>query len=372
MNAPRIVVVGGTGFYGRYLVADVLENTDAVVRVIARGPARPPFTDPRVEVVAADHTDVDALARLSAGAAALVHCAGPYQTIPGGTAPLGPVHAAIRAGVPYVDLAEDEPFRRAVLDIAATAEVPVLTGASVVPGLQVIAVADLAAGLDRVDEIRCAAAPDTRRHRGPAMFRAMMHGVGTPFDAPRGDRPERVHGWSEPEWVRFPPPVDRRLVHQVYAMADLTVLPEMYGARTVTFKAGTEHAWLNRTLGWFATARARTGRPRHPERLTPVVRALSWLIGRFGDEAGGFLAEVHGTLDGTPVRRALGMTAADGGGRIPSLLAGIATAELLGGRLTAPGPVPLDAWLPPDRAWTELAKRGIALWHDNGSGWRLR
>ncbi|GAA3383697.1 NAD(P)H-binding protein [Cryptosporangium minutisporangium] len=370
MAAPRIVVVGGTGFYGRYLIADVLAHSDAEVRVVARGPAQPPFPDPRVEVVAADHTDVAALARLVAGAAAVVHCAGPYQAMPGRGLPLGPALAAINAGVPYVDLAEDGPFRRAVLDVATGATAPVLTGASVVPGLQVIAVAELAAGLDRVDEIRCAAAPDTRRHRGPAMFRAMLHGLGAPFDAPRGGRPTRVYGWSEPEWVRFPPPVGRRLVYQVYEMADLAVLAELYGAGTISFKAGTEHAGLNRLLGWAAAARARTGKPRRAERFTPVVRGLSWLAGRVGNEAGGFLVEVRGARAERPVRCALGMTAAVGGGRMPSLLAGIAVTELLAGRLTAPGPVALDAWLSPERAWAELAARGVALWRDDGSGWQ--
>ncbi|MET7403419.1 NAD(P)H-binding protein [Dactylosporangium sp. NPDC005572] len=354
---PSVIVVGGTGFYGRYLVADLLRYTGADVVVVARRPARPAFADPRVRVVAGDHADVPALRRVAAGAAALVHCAGPYQTLP-----LGPAVAAIEAGVPYVDLAEDGPFRQAVLERAATATAPVLTGASVVPGLQVIAVQDLAEGLDRVDEVRCAAAPDTRKHRGPAMFEAMLRGVGVPFDAPRGGRPVRVHGWSEGEWVPFPPPVGRRLVHQVYAMADLTELAARFGAGTISFKAGTEHAWLNRLLGAAATVRARTGRPRRAERFTAVVRAMSWLAGRFGDEAGGFLVEVADRRDGRPVRRALGMTAARDGGRMPSLLAGIAVEEILAGRLSAPGEVPLDGWLPPPRAWAALTARGLDLW----------
>ncbi|GGM54835.1 saccharopine dehydrogenase family protein [Dactylosporangium sucinum] len=368
MSQPKtVVVVGGTGFYGRYLVADVLRYTGADVVVVARRPARPAFADPRVRVVRADHADAAALRRIVTDAAALVHCAGPYQTLP-----LGPAIAAIDAGVPYVDLAEDGPFRAAVLQRAATATAPVLTGASVVPALQVIAVQDLAEGLDRVDEIRCAAAPDTRRHRGPAMFEAMLRGVGVPFEAPRGGRPVRVHGWSEGEWVRFPPPVGRRLVHQVYAMADLTVLAERFGAGTISFKAGTEHAWLNRLLAAAATVRARTGRPRRAELGTPAVRAMSWLAGRFGDEAGGFLVEVAGRRAGHPVRRALGMTAARDGGRMPSLPAGIAVEEILAGRLSAPGAAPLDAWLPPSRAWAALAARGIDLWRDEAypTAWR--
>jgi hypothetical protein len=180
-----------------------------------------------------------------------------------------------------------------------------------------------------------------------------------------------VHGWSEPEWVCFPSPLGRRLVYQVYEMADLDVLVELFGAQTVAFKAGSEYAWLNWALATAAAARARFGRPRRPERFTSLVRGLSWLVGRAGDDAGGFFVEVTGHHDGRVRRRAIGMTAEREGGRIPALLAAIAVEEVLAGRLSRPGVTPLDGWLTAERMWSGLAARDVALWQrTDESAWQ--
>jgi hypothetical protein len=316
-----------------------------------------------VRVAAADHHDVATVAQLVAGSAAVVHCAGPFQALPGRRGhPLGPLRAALAAGVPYVDISEDRAFRRAVLAIADGADVPVLTGASVVPGLEVIAAAELARGLDEVIAIRGAAAPDTRRHRGDAMFRAMLHGAGRAFSAPRAGVVTQVRGWSEPEWVLFPPPLGRRLVYQVYEMADLDLLVEAFAAGTVSFKAGCEFAWLNQALGAAAAVRARFSRPRHLERFTPLVRGFSWLVGRAGNEAGGFLIELTGRRGARLIRHAIGLTAERDGGRIPAMLAAIATEELLTERQHRPGVVPLHEWLAAEQVWSALIARDVVLW----------
>ncbi|MFE0258090.1 saccharopine dehydrogenase family protein [Streptomyces sp. NPDC059010] len=372
MGESNIVVVGGSGFYGRYVVADLLRRPDVRVTVVSRRAPHPAFASDRVRWAAGDRDAPERLAELLGDAAAVVHCAGPFQALDGpGSHPLGPLRAAVSAGVPYVDICEDRAFLRAASTLARSATAPVLTGASVVPGLQALIVHDLARGMDRVDTVLCCAAPDTRRHRGPAMFEAMMHGAGLPFTAPRGGVPTVVHGWSEPEWTLFPPPVGSRLVHQVYEMADLDVLAELCDAGTIAFKAGTEFTAVNRALGLFATLRARTGRPRATRRWTPLVRAMSWLVGRVGDEAGGFTVTVSGERGGRPITRRLGMTARQDGGRIPSLLAGIAVDHLLTGRLPTPGLVPLHSWLAPHELRTALRERGIGLWRgDDEDEWR--
>ncbi|WP_189132667.1 NAD-dependent epimerase/dehydratase family protein [Wenjunlia tyrosinilytica] len=375
MGESRVVVVGGTGFYGRYVVADLLRRPRVRVTVVARhAPPRNAFPADRVDWAIADRGDVIELSRIvedsAAGrTAAVVHCAGPFQSIDRADSdPLGPLRAALAAGVPYIDICEDRAFRRNAVALAESAKAPVLTGASVVPGMQALLVADLARGLDGVHSIRCAAAPDTRRHRGPAMFEAMLHGAGLRFTAPRAGVPTVVHGWSEPEWVTFPPPIGRRLVHQVYEMADLDVLPELFRAATVSFKAGSEFTVLNRALGAFAAVRARTGLPRHAHHWTPVVRGASWLAGRAGDEAGGFMVSVTGERGGRTVTRSVGMTALEHGGRIPSLLAGIAVERLLAGGLDGSGVVPLDSWLSPAELHTALVERGVRLWRGSDEG----
>ncbi|MCZ0990834.1 NAD(P)H-binding protein [Streptomyces diastatochromogenes] len=366
MGESNIVVVGGSGFYGRYVVADLLRRPDVRVTVVSRRPPHPAFASDRVRWVAGDRDAPERLGDLLGDAVAVVHCAARSRpwTAPAPTRS-GRCGRRWPPGFRTWTSARTAAFCAAAT-VARSATAPVLTGASVVPGLQALIVHDLAHGMDRVDGVLCCAAPDTRRHRGPAMFEAMMHGAGLPFTAPRGGVPTVVHGWSEPEWTVFPPPVGRRLVHQVYEMADLDVLAELCGARTIAFKAGTEFTVVNRALGLFAALRARTGRPRATRRWTPLVRAVSWLVGRVGDEAGGFTVTVRG------VRRAAGHppTGHDGpAGRRPHSL----TARRHRRRPPAGGPAPHHRPRPaPLLAGTARTARGAARPRDRPVAERRR
>uniref|UniRef100_UPI0011781165 NAD-dependent epimerase/dehydratase family protein n=1 Tax=Amycolatopsis kentuckyensis TaxID=218823 RepID=UPI0011781165 len=72
-----IAVTGGTGFLGAHTVA-LLVAAGARVRVLARDPAAGTVPD-GVEVVPGDVTDEVAVARLVAGADAVLHAAGVYS-----------------------------------------------------------------------------------------------------------------------------------------------------------------------------------------------------------------------------------------------------------------------------------------------------
>jgi len=367
-HGRRVAVVGGSGFYGRYLVADLLRFTTAQVLVISRrAPQRLHQTD-RVVPIACDLRDPRALREAIGGSAVVVHCAGPFQQLP-----LEPLRAAITTGVHYVDISEDRAYRRRVLAMDAEARaagIVVLNGASVVPGMQVLFTQLLRPRFDQLLAVCGSAAPDTRRHRGRAMFHTMLLGAGRPFQAPRDGLPVRVYGWREPEWFTFPPPVGRRLHYLVLEMADLDVLPELFGVGTVTFKAGCEFPLLNRLLGRAAALRARTGHPRL-EAYTSLVRGLSWLVGRFGNDAGGVIFEVAGRHRGMPQRQAIAVVGERDGGRIPAVLAGMAVQELLAGRLAAPGVADLRSWLPQDRLIQGLVRRGLRLWwRQDGGVWQ--
>jgi Saccharopine dehydrogenase NADP binding domain len=361
----RIAVVGGGGFYGRYLVADLLRFTDAEVLVASRHAPQRLRAGDRVAPVACDLRDPLALREAIRGSTVVVHCAGPFQQLP-----LEPLHAAIATGVHYVDIAEDRAYRRRVLAMDAQARaagIVALNGASVVPGMEALFTELLRPRFDELLAVHGSAAPDTRRHRGHAMFHTMLLGAGRPFQAPRDGQPVRVHGWHEPEWFDFPPPVGRRRHYQVLEMADLDVLPELFGIGTVTFKAGSEFPWLNRLLGAAAALRARTGHPRL-EAYTPLVRGLSWLVGRCGNDAGGVILEVAGRRDGMARRQAVAVVGEHDGGRIPAVLAGMAVQELLAGRLATPGVTDLRSWLPPDRLIQGLVRRGLRLWWRQDAG----
>lgn len=368
LPAKRVLVLGGGGFYGRYLVNDLLRFTDAEIVVASRTPPTAWPQEPRVSLARCDVSDAAALDRVVAGVDVVVHCAGPFHTLP-----LGPLHAALRAGVPYVDIAEDRAFLHAVHDLEAARQSSgaVMSGLSVSPGMEALFGQRLATRFDRMTSLRTFAAPDTRKHRGPAMFNTMLTGVGAAFQQPRDGTMRTVHGWTEGEWVEFPPPVGKRLTYLVLEMANLDLIPALLGVGTVEFKAGTEWPSLNRMLNAAARIRAATGHPAW-ERMTPLVRGFSWLVGRVGKDEGGVIFEGTGLVNGETQRHRIALMGERDGGLIPSVLAAIAVARLLTGELQAQGLVPLDGWIAPGSLLRELTRRSLAVWEwpHGVAGWQ--
>jgi hypothetical protein len=152
-----------------------------------------------------------------------------------------------------------------------------------------------------------------------------------------------------------------RLTYLVLEMADLDLLPELFGVKTVEFKAGTEWPPLNRLLGAAARIRTLTGHPDW-ERFTPIIRAFSWLAGRLGKDEGGVIFEIGGLRQGAPITQRMAVVARRDGGLIPAVLAGIATARLLSGSLATKGIVPVHQWITSEELIRELQARGLEIW----------
>ncbi|MBV1850488.1 saccharopine dehydrogenase family protein [Catellatospora tritici] len=104
MNAGQTVAVyGAYGHTGRFVVAQLRER--GFVPVLSgrdAGKLRALAAETGYEARPASIDDPDALDRVLAGAAAVVNCAGPFATT---AAPV--IEAALRAGIPYVDVAAE-------------------------------------------------------------------------------------------------------------------------------------------------------------------------------------------------------------------------------------------------------------------------
>jgi hypothetical protein len=366
---PTIVVYGGSGFFGRLVVNDLLGHTEARLVIASRRSPWHPMVNSRVAYVCSDLNDIASVRATLVGASVVVHCAGPYQfqdpTL---------VRAAIESGVHYVDLAEDPEFVRQTLGFhkaAQRADVAIVSGASVVPGLTALLAQAL--HFDRADSIRTFVAPGTCGSRGLATVRSLLSGVGRPLRLLRGGRETMARGWSKPEWVEFPPPIGWRLQYLAIETADRDVLSRELGAQSIEFKAGSEFPWVNRSLGAVARLRARTNFPSLERWANPIRKYLQ-LLGRFGTDAGGVIVEVAGILNCELTLQQVAVTAAGEGERIPSLLAAIGAAALLRGELTARGALRLSTWLPTTQLFEELHRRGLQVWLKPGvdADWRRR
>ena len=129
-TADAVVVYGATGHTGRFVVGELLERGFAPV-LSGRDGARLEALAERwgeVAVRPAKVDDPDSLDRALAGAAAVINCAGPFA-VTGGPV----VEAALRAGIPYVDVAaEIEANASMFTDYAEAAR---KTGTPVVPAM---------------------------------------------------------------------------------------------------------------------------------------------------------------------------------------------------------------------------------------------
>jgi hypothetical protein len=357
-NSGQVVVFGGHGFYGRYLVQDLLAQTGCSIVVAGRRPVLHGWPRDRVQARRCDVRDAEAVRQVVATADLVAHCAGPFQSLP-----LEPARAAARLGKPYIDISEDRQFHREVSTLEAEAEGSgslMMPGLSVVPGMVLMFTELATQRLEQISSVHTYAAPDTRRHRGAAMFHAMLRGVGRPYLTRRAGSAITVYGWTEAEWMTFPSPIGRRLTFLVLEMADVDVVREFFQAES-DFKAGCEWQWINRALNLCAVTRSRFGHPQL-ERWTPIIRAVSWMIGRFGNEAGGVVFAFHGTRGGTDTELAYAVTSPRHGARIPAMLAGIGAQRILNGAMGRTGVVRRQDWLTGLELADALKARGLALW----------
>ncbi|GAB3673666.1 saccharopine dehydrogenase NADP-binding domain-containing protein [Actinocorallia lasiicapitis] len=225
MNAA-VVVYGATGHTGGFVVAELRRRG---VPVIASGRDAARLGElaagrDGVEARAASVDDPHALDRALAGAAAVINCAGPFAVT---AKPV--IEAALRAGIPYLDVAaEIEANAATFADSAARA-----AGTAIVPAMAFYGglgdlLATAAMGEWKTAEEAHVAYGLSSWHPTPGTREA-----GRVSHDRRGGRRVRFAGGElryhddapvQREWV-FPEPLGARQVIAEFTMADVVTLP---------------------------------------------------------------------------------------------------------------------------------------------------
>jgi NAD(P)-dependent dehydrogenase (short-subunit alcohol dehydrogenase family) len=227
-TADAVVVYGATGHTGRFVVGELLERGFAPV-VSGRDAARlEALAGERGEVAVRPATvdDPYSLDRALSGAAAVINCAGPFA-VTGGPV----VEAALRAGIPYVDVAAEIEANASMF--ADHAEAARRTGTPVVPAMAFYGglgdllvtaaagewtaadVAHIAYGLSSWHPTAGTRVAGQVSHERRSGRRVRFTGGALEYHDDKA---------SEQDWL-FPGPLGRRRVIAEFTMADVITVP---------------------------------------------------------------------------------------------------------------------------------------------------
>ncbi|GAB3037424.1 saccharopine dehydrogenase NADP-binding domain-containing protein [Oleiagrimonas citrea] len=323
-----VLLLGGYGFFGRRLAQRLARIEGLRILVAGRRKMRAAelcehlraaFPATRFEPLALDVRAEDLTRALrGTGAQAVVHTCGPFQGQDYRVA-----KACIEAGIHYVDLADGRAFVCGfgeLDDLARSAGVLAVSGASSVPSLSEAAVRACSADMVAVECIDIGISPGNRTERGLATVEAILGYCGVRFDAWTDARAQPVTGWLRPRRFRYPAPIGARWLSDC-DVPDLELLPTRFpDVKDVRFRAGLELRVLHFGMVAMAALR-RLGLVRDWSRH---ARWLKWIGDRFrhlGSEDGCMHVEVEGIdAHGRRLRRRWLLVAEQGDGPyVPTL-----------------------------------------------------
>jgi hypothetical protein len=330
MSDATVLVVGGSGYFGRLLVDELCRFTTCDIVIGGRDQTKiaqiinASEHKNRLRAQAMDLRQPDSIDIALSNVEVAICAAGPFQSFP-----LTLVERCIEQKIPYIDLADARAFVRGVNQLpgARSAASAVCSGWSAVPALSGALAAIASRGFEELHKIHSQIAPGNKAPRGQSTVSSLLESVGQKHQLWRNDKWETASGWSEPCGFSFPSPIGYRLGRLV-DVADYDIFPEKFKAQTVEFRVSSELEFLNKgvdVLSWFV--RRNLAPPLTP--FTPIFQSSMALFGLFGSDAGAVGVECTGRKGNETVRRRASIVAERLGHWIPIMPATIMTKRII-------------------------------------------
>ena len=328
----RIIVAGGTGFFGGA----------AVERLRADGCE--PIIASRTGGMRLDVEDRGSIGTLLRQGDVVLDAVGPFQDR---TTTL--VQAAEAIGFDVVDISDSLTYCERVL-ARRSAGVRLLTACSSVSVVPASCV--MVSGITRPTRASTFLAPETRYTARPGAGTSLLRSIGRPIRVWRGGALVRRIGWSEAQPFPMPRPIGP-LECRLMETADAVTLPPVWPSlRDVDFWVDTHIAALNRLLTWAAGwGVASWFESRYVQRIgLPVVRGL-------GPKGGAMGVQIEG--EGRIAR--FGIVAEHRGYYTPIVPAVIAAKRIAEGRFQGTGVIPADRQVDPEEVFAYLRAIGLRV-----------
>ena len=337
MTARNILIIGGTGVFGKRLVRHLSGQPGLVLFVSSRRAAKAEafiqsLQNPRAELhpVTLD-TEVNLQEQLDRiRPDIVVDCSGPFQGAGYQTA-----QAALASGAHFIDLADARDYLAGfvdALDITARQNnVSALAGASSTPTLSTCVVRNLTVGWQRVDTIDIAITPGGKSDVGRSVIAAILTYAGKDVPVWANGRLSKTIGWQGGTRIHVPGLGYRRVAAvETYDAEYLGPLLDVQSR--VSFSAGLESAIEQRGIETIAALR-KSGIIGSVTALIPLLLKSRQITRIPTSTSGGMLVEVRGLdADGAMTEATWSLVAhQDHGPNIPILPAAAAIRILLSG-----------------------------------------
>ncbi len=226
------------------------------------------------------------LAKLKPSAA--INTCGPFQL-----ADYSIAETCIDEAIPYIDLSDGRDFVCGISELdqsAKDAGIPVISGASTVPGLSSAVLKEFGPEFSQITSMKFGISPGQKAERGLATTKGILSYVGKPLRPYSSVKPS-VFGWQDLYLQRYPEIGNRWMAN--CDIPDLDLLPKAYRVDKIQFSAGLELTPLHLGL-WMMSWLVRLGIPIDLPRLSgPLLKISNW-FNYFGSADGG----MHILLDG--------------------------------------------------------------------------
>ena len=257
----------------------------------------------------------------------VIHTGGPFQGQSYAVA-----RSCIDAGVNYCDLADCRTFVNGIDALDARAKqagVVILSGCSSVPTLSSAIIDQYRHRFQRIDSIEHGISSSAKMP-GLSTVEGVLAYAGKPIKQLKNGQVHEVSGWQDLT-LRKMPQLGTRLLANV-DVPDMDIFPGRYGAKTLSFKAGSGLKLGGLANGLLAEA-LRIGLVRDPAVWAARLHRWGTRFERFGDGKSAMYIDVKGQgSDGKPLSMTAQLTALnDKGPQIPSCAAVALVAKIVQG-----------------------------------------
>ena len=354
----RVTVLGGTGIFGGRIARALAATKGLDVSIAGRDPGRGQALAREMGAgfLRVDLNEEHALTEVLDDCALLIHAAGPFQGREYDVA-----RACIERGVAYLDLADAREFVCGIgtLDAAARERgLFVGSGASSVPTVTHALTSELVGEFSTLDVLDIALSPGNQNPRGAATIGAVLGTLGAPVRVWIDGAWRTRTCWGDRKRLEFPAHVGRREVFNC-SVPDLDLFPEVFGARTVRFRAGLELRSMNLALRGLAALRRLHLLPSL-ERLAPLALKVSLRLYERGSKHGALSVWARGRdRSGGELERGIALVTSDDGPATPCAPAILLAKKLLLGPGLEPGARPCMGMLNLEELLAHLEPLGI-------------